>query len=461
MRICIILPFLALLTLISTPRLGARNNQQPIPLAEMELPESIPLGAAATNAEAIAETLAAFQEDAAEKSPAMLRQLEGQLLLQEGLVEEAKKAYTAGLELEGDEVTQVKLLAGLASCFDLLRDNEQAENYFGQALAASREGQFPGGLGWIIFHGGATLVSPNTLSGEEIEVLKTFSRKFLYSQPQQSLAASKWLIENCGQNGECAIEGHIGAGLVYRDWGQFDRALDHFYLAQEKGELYGFGDKSKYWALLNIAAVLDMHGQRQDFYDMIEEVIENAEKDQDDWALAYAFKDLGINYQERNQFEKAEYYFERSIPIMKKLADQRGLGVCYSNLGYVYTELGQYELADKSVNDALIILKATNYDQLYASSLLVKGNLYAKKGEWEESKRLAEGLGIARRINAPFFMVNAFQLLMDYYLQKGDLVMIENYVDSLLVTEEKYVQQERLYESEKLKVRYDTEKKEE
>ncbi len=462
MRICIIHLLFALLTLTSIPRVGATTNQQPALVKGMELPESIPLGKGATQAAAIAEALAVFQKDpAAEKRPAMLRQVEGQLLLQEGLVEEAKKAYIAGLQLDGEEATQVKLLAGLASCFNLLGDSEQAENYFVQALTASRQSNFPAGLAWIIFHGGATLVSPDTLSAEEIEVLKTFLQKILYSQPQQSLAASKWLISFCGQNEGCAIEGHISAGLVYRDWGQFDRALDHFYLAQEKGEQYGFGSRSKYWALLNIAAVHDMHGQEQSFYDIAEEIIKNAEKDQDDWALAYALKDLGINYQENNQFEKAEYYLKRSIPIMKKLDDQRGLGVCYSNLGYVYTELKQYELADKNLNDALTILKATNYDQLYASTLLVKSNLYAKKGEWEESKRLAtEGLTIAQRINSPYYVLDAYHLLMNYHLQQGNLVMIENYMDSLLETKDNYTQQERRYESEKLKVRYDTEKKE-
>ncbi len=437
-------------------------SQQPTFVEELQLPESIPMGKAATKAEAIGEAIANIQNNPAEVSPAKLRQIEGQLLLQEGLVEEAKKAYIAGLELEGEAATQVKLLAGLASCFDLVGESEKAENSFAQALIACRRGKFSPGLAWIVFHGGADFVSPDTLSMEEADALKAFSQKFLYSEPQQSLAASQWLIKYCGQKEGCAIEGHISSGLIYRDWGQYDRALDHFYLAQEKGEQYGFGSKSKYWALLNIAAVLDMHGQHEDFYDIIEEVIEYAEKDQDDWALAYALKDLGINYQENKQLEEAESYLKRSIPIMKKLDDQRGLGVCYSNLGYVYVEQGQYELAKKNLDDALTILKATNYDQLYASSLLVKSNLYGKLGEWEESKRLAlEGLAIARRINASYFVLDAFQLLMEYYMEQGNLEMIENYVDSLLATKDEYAQQERLYESEKLKVRYDIEKKEE
>ncbi|MGH1437835.1 MAG: tetratricopeptide repeat protein [Lewinella sp.] len=462
MRISIISLLFALFSLVILPRLGATTTQEPTPVEVMELPESILLVQAATKAEAIAETVAVFQGKSANRSPATLRQLEGQLLLQEGLVEEAKEVYIAGLKLDTDKETHVKLLAGLASCFDLLGDSDAAENLFTQALASARATRFPSGLAWIIFHRGAELVEPDTLSGEEVEVLKAYAKKLLYSHPPLSLAASKWLIDYCGQNRGCAIEGHIGAGLVYRDWGQFDRALDHFYLAQEKGEQYGFGNRSKYWALLNIAAVHDMHGQRQVFYEIIEEVIKNAEEDQDDWAQAYALKDLGINYQEKNQFEQAEYYFKRSIPIMKKLDDQRGLGACYSNLGYVYTELKQYELADKSLNDALAILKVSNYDQLYASSLLVKSNLYTKKGDWEESKRLStEGLAIAQRIKAPHLVIDAFYLLMEYYLQQGDPGMIENYVDSLLETKDKYAQQERLYESEKLKVRYATEKKEE
>ncbi|WP_020538204.1 LuxR C-terminal-related transcriptional regulator [Lewinella cohaerens] len=437
-------------------------SQQPTDMEGVELPGNIFLEKAVPKAEAIAGAMADFEEGSANSPVAVLRQKEGQLLLQEGLVEEAKEAYTAGLKLDGEAAIKVKLLAGLASCFDLSGENDQAENYFTQALITCREGQFPIGLTWIVFHGGADFVSPGTLSKEEAEVLKGFARKFLYSQPQQSLAASKWLINYSGENKECVVEGHISAGLVYRDWGQFDRALDHFYLAQEQGEQHGFGSKSKYWALLNIAAVHDMHGQRQDFYDIIEEVIKNAGEDQDDWALAYALKDLGIHYQENENFEQAEHYLKRSIPIMKKLNDQRGLGVCYSNLGYVYVEQKQYELAKKNLDDALVILQATNYDQLYASSLLVKSNLYGKLGEWEESKRLAlEGLSIARRINASYFVLDAFQLLMEYYMEQGNLEMIENYVDSLLSTKDEYAQQERLYESEKLKVRYDIEKKEE
>ena len=75
-------------------------SQQPTFVEELQLPESIPLGKAATKAEAIGEAIANIQNNPAASSPAKFHPIEVQLMLQDGLVEEAKKVYTTGLTLE-------------------------------------------------------------------------------------------------------------------------------------------------------------------------------------------------------------------------------------------------------------------------------------------------------------------------------------------------------------------------
>jgi len=386
------------------------------------------------------------------------------VLVQQKKLEKAKETYLEVLQVLGNSenhLTKVKVLAGLGEIAALEGMTMEAQDYFTKAIDLAKEHQNASGMNWILFHSGENYIPAYTLSEAELEQLQLFASYYLYSSPQRSLAASKWLINQSGEHKEYALEGYIFSGLIYRDWGQFDKSLAQFFAAQKNGEQYSFGERSKYSPLLNIAAVYDMQGQHEKSLETIKKVVVDATKDNDDWALAYALKDLGIMYMQTGKYVEAAEYLLRCIPMMQRIENQRGLGVCYSNLVNCYIEMGVYDKASETIEKALTLLKASNYDQLYASTLLSKALLFKKLGNWEAFKSTTEeSLVKLKHLNSLEHILLAYSQLLDYYEYKGDISNVQKYVDSAFTTHEIYYEQSRLRESEKQKVRYESEKKE-
>ncbi|WP_420574114.1 tetratricopeptide repeat protein [Kordia sp.] len=390
-------------------------------------------------------------------------QQKGQLLLQTNRIKEAKEVYEQGIDLFDEDIseTQIKILAGLGAIADLEGNQEKATLYFTDAYSKTKEIKSTTGYLWILYHEGENYIIPELFSKDELKVIEKYAGRYLYSKPQLTLAASNWMIQHCGEQIVYAESGYVFAGLVYRDWGQFDKALEQFYKAVEIRENIVFEDHSKYASMLNIATIYDMQGEREKSLEIIEKVVEDAKRDQDDWGLAYALKDIAITLMLDGKYEASISHFLQCIPVMQKLKDVRGEGVCYANLGNIYSILGELDKADNAIEKALKLLKASNYDQLYASTFLIKAFLYEKQEKWEEAKDIAsKSLVTLKRINSLEHIINAYHVYLNYYTHKNNAVMVQKYTDSILEVNNAYYEKSRLFESEKLKVRYETEKKE-
>ncbi|WP_298513297.1 LuxR C-terminal-related transcriptional regulator [uncultured Kordia sp.] len=396
-----------------------------------------------------------------EKASAL--QQKGQVLVQVHRIKEAQKVYELALKTVGETAseTEIKILTGLGEIADLEENSTQASSYFSEAYAKAKELKSIDGLLWILFHKGSSYVTPEIFSISELKAMERYASRYLYSKPQLALATSNWMIQYCGEHIEYAEDGYIFSGLVYRDWGQFDKALTQFYKAIELRGDHVFRGDSKYSSLLNIAAVHDMQGEEEKSMQIIKKVIVDAKQDGDDWGLGYGLKDLAISLMLYGQDEEAIPYFEECIPVMQRLKDTRGEGVCYGNLAQVYLNLNEYKKCQENIAKALKLLKVSNYDQLYASSLLTKAAMYKKLGKWEEAKTIMnEGLVMLKRINALEQLMYAYKLFISYYTHSNNAVMVQKYTDSILEVNQKLYEKSRLFESENLKVRYETEKKE-
>ncbi|WP_298419916.1 hypothetical protein [uncultured Kordia sp.] len=444
--------------------LSILHAQELTTVEKKDLPEYIIVTDVTKKIEELNDSLAIAKAENNTHSQIQLLYRKARILAKEKQTEEAKKNYTEGIQLfenTRDNQSKVKFLTGLGALSDLEGDAENAEKYFKEAIKIAKQHKLTAGITWVLFHNGENYIQPYRLTKDELIYIVDFANRYLYSSPQLTLAASHWLINQSGDQKKYAIDGHVYAGLVYRDWGQFDKSLEQFYLAQKVGEQYSFVEKSKYSPLLNISAIYDMQGQREKSLEIIKKVIVAATKDKDDWALAYALKDLGITLMQSGEYNTSEKQFLACIPIMEKLNNQRGVGVCYSNLSNIYLERKEYGKTKESIAKALKILKATNYDQLYASTLLVESNMYQQLGDWGKSAKLInQSLEISKRIQALDYVMGGYIYMMNYYKHKDNATLLAKYADSLIKTHEKYYKETRIHETENLKIRYETEKKE-
>ncbi|MCE7993295.1 MAG: hypothetical protein HEP71_15015 [Roseivirga sp.] len=146
---------------------------------------------------------------------------------------------------------------------------------------------------------------------------------------------------------------------------------------------------------------------------------------------------------------------------MAKIGNEQGVGICHSNLVYVYLRNGEYAKSEASANLALRILKETDYEELYAATLLVKARLYMETDRWDRvNPMILEGLEIVKHLESGAYIQEGYELLARYYVHENDAEQVSLYYDSLHQSIENYFEKERLEISENLKARYETEKKE-
>jgi CHAT domain-containing protein/Tfp pilus assembly protein PilF len=151
--------------------------------------------------------------------------------------------------------------------------------------------------------------------------------------------------------------------------------------------------------LINKTAKLYDRGKYQEAL----ETLSNAEKEaslrEDKLKIAEILFKGGFALQEKKLFETALSYYEHSLEINKKLANNPGLINDYSYIGKTYTDLGKYEEGIKSFEDALKIQQEINDKAGTAHNLNNVANLYSYLGDYHESIRLLnQALSISKGI---------------------------------------------------------------
>ncbi len=454
---------LLLFLVISCTNLMAQTREDGYEtLMSSDVPETLSADSASKVLEGLDRFLVREEEDQLKR---ILRlQLKGLLSLQLEKNEQALFVYNQALtwlDADNDPILRIKVLCGLGQLAVLEGQEEEARRLFSQAATMSRNENFPEGLVWVFYHNGGAYLTGESYTKDEIDKIHEYIASMVYANPRKALKVSEWLIKHGGENYEDIHYAFIVLGLIYRNWGEMDKALEYFIQAQDWSVEKELPADYLYNAMLNITGVYSSQSQFDDALDIVLEIAEKAEKNGHDRTLAYALKDLGIINMQLERYEESEAYLLKAIPAMSELGNEQGVGVCHSNLVYVYLKNGQYDKSEASANLALRILKETDYEELYAATLLVKAMLYMETDRWDQVKStIREGLDIVKRLGAVAYIQQGYQLLAKYYVHENNAELVSQCYDSLQQSVEALFDKERFDISENLKVRYETEKKE-
>lgn len=131
---------------------------------------------------------------------------------------------------------------------------------------------------------------------------------------------------------------------------------------------------------------------------------------------------LGLSCELNKNTEKAIYYLETSIEILRELKRQeKGLGIRLVQLGNLYIGIGFYEKADSLIDEGMQICKSHRIFQYLAKSLIYKSMIIRKKGKILKSiELLNEALTISLAKNIHYISTFAFELLGDIYTMIED-----------------------------------------
>ncbi|MGE5356175.1 MAG: tetratricopeptide repeat protein [Deltaproteobacteria bacterium] len=101
------------------------------------------------------------------------------------------------------------------------------------------------------------------------------------------------------------------------------------------------------------------------------------------------YLNIGENFGELKNPEKAIYYFEKSHKIFKKLKQNTQLTKICNNLGQYYLNTENFKAAEKSLNEALFYNKEKNESDLGFTYFLL-GKLYYRKGDYKRALELIQ-----------------------------------------------------------------------
>jgi tetratricopeptide (TPR) repeat protein len=188
------------------------------------------------------------------------------------------------------------------------------------------------------------------------------------------------------------------AGLVYKDKGEWDKAIDYYQRSLAIDEKVG--DEHGMSAIFNnLGSVYQDKGEWDKALEYYQRSLEIDEKVGDEHGMATTLNNLGLVYKAKGEWDKAIDYYQRSLEIKEKVGDEHGMSTTFNNLGLVYKAKGEWDKAIDYYQRSLAIDEKVGDEHGMAFSYNNIAMLYQAQGRLEEAiSLLEESLAIFERI---------------------------------------------------------------
>jgi signal transduction histidine kinase len=131
--------------------------------------------------------------------------------------------------------------------------------------------------------------------------------------------------------------------------------------------------------------------------------------------------DIAFLYWNHNNYEEAIKYYEISIDLNKKVANENGLAMLSNNLGLLYADVGNYQKSLEYFRTTLATRRANNQTPGIISALINMSVVQNNLGEYTKSTEgLEEALTLAREINDIALMRSSYGMLSETYQKAGN-----------------------------------------
>ncbi|MCQ2251881.1 MAG: tetratricopeptide repeat protein [Bacteroidales bacterium] len=166
--------------------------------------------------------------------------------------------------------------------------------------------------------------------------------------------------------------------------------------------------------------------------------LEGFKKYEDAKFMARTLNVMGLVYESKCDFEKAEKYYEKAVKTLQDINDQVGLIGIYENFGHLKFDVGDYEKSIEYQQKALSNAKSINSLLLMSSAYAGIGSAYIYLGKLDEAEQnMSEGLKIAEQLNNKSAIAYACSSLADVYFHRDNLdKALELYLRALQVDRE-------------------------
>lgn len=173
-------------------------------------------------------------------------------------------------------------------------------------------------------------------------------------------------------------------GVIYRNIGNLDKALNFYYQTLEVSKLINDSVQLGY-SYNNLG---DYYFKRASYSLALENIYKSLKifrSLNDSSGLAYCFNNIGeINIKEGN-YSEALQNLQLSADIRKRLKDDRGFSKSFSNIALVHGLLGDYKKALYYFDSMLVLNEKIKYIKGTATVLTGIGDVYYAMGDYRKS----------------------------------------------------------------------------
>ena len=236
----------------------------------------------------------------------------------------------------------------------------------------------------------------------KIRIINDLSQEMIALDPEEALKyanQSRELLVNY-YDLALAVENEVTLGIIQKDHGQYNLALDHYETGLNLIEklIQDYPDSIKYRKAR--AKIFENKGivfRRQgNFEDALKQYLSavkiyealkssNLDSDTHDLELANAFNNIGVVQSSMRYGEKAIDYFSKAIEIYETRGDSLASLFPIHNLGCEYKLNEQYDEALALFRKSLLLAKKYNYDRVVSRAYVEMAEVLVIKKEFKQA----------------------------------------------------------------------------
>lgn len=211
--------------------------------------------------------------------------------------------------------------------------------------------------------------------------------------------------------------------IDYRKSYQMDNAIRYSFRARKTADNLQNSDttvlREKALSLNGIGWIYSMLEYPDEALNSFRQSYQYAERVNQTDLLADDLMGIGVAYRDKKMYDSARVYFNKSADLFIEINSRTGLGLTFFCFGQLSAKQGSYQEALIFLNNAYNTLKETSDKLNWMEVCFTLGNTYKKLSQYAEAEKyLVEGLEIAKQLNLPFYLKNAYSDLSElYYLQ--------------------------------------------
>ncbi|MBN2173198.1 MAG: tetratricopeptide repeat protein [Bacteroidales bacterium] len=277
---------------------------------------------------------------------------------------------TEALELaieKGEEGKKAQSLFNLAEAYRVIGENNEALNYYLQALNIYKVIEEKQGIANCADAAGRIY----RLLGDYNSALDFHLKAYdIYKElnNEQGIASSL-----------------INAGVVYRNLGKKDMALKNYEGALEIGEKIK-NQEVRVNALVSIGNVYWYEEKNQEALSYYEQALKIARQyDYNGDHPGGILNNIGNVYRNMGNFNKAIEYYHLSLNVSQKIGDKNLIAVILKNIGIAYKDNEQYTLAIQNLNESRNLASDIKLLRIERETLEQLSKTYALLGDYKKA----------------------------------------------------------------------------